>query len=162
MTAICPKCGRDCRTALALGKHEAKGCGEPVGTVTIQGSEIPVYAGETEKVVLTPENHNPEDWKPIDGHDGTATEIAVMSGLNDPRLLRAWPWKDTCKFSDRHQTKTEKCPKCCEIWADFLILDENTWVCLSCGCHFMPREKLNQINDWKLKDAERRRTPQTA
>jgi len=100
MTAICSKCGRDCVTKLALGKHEAK------------------------------------------------CEVEVFSGLSQPSYF----------FSDRHQTKNEKCPRCMEIWADFLILDADTWVCLSCGCHFTPRERLNVVNEWKLKDAERRRS----
>jgi len=106
MTAICPKCGRDCRTALALGKHEAKGC---------EGME---------QVVLTPENHNPESLY---------------------------------SFYDPHTGKNEKCPKCNEIFVFHLILDENTWVCLKCGCHFMPKERLNEINEWKLNDAQSRR-----
>lgn len=136
MTAICSKCGRDCRTALALGKHEAKGC---------DGTGIP-------EVVLTPENHDPEDWKPIEGHDVTTSEMIRFTEDTLPDY----------EFSDRHKTKIEKCPKCNEIWADFLILNENTWVCLSCGCHFMPREKLNAINEWKLNDAERRRSSQAS
>jgi hypothetical protein len=105
MTAVCGKCGRDCRTALALSKHEPKCEGEIVGK-------------------------------------------------RGPALLDAAP---EFIFYDRHSQKGEKCPRCSEIWEDFLILDENTWVCLKCGCQFMPRERLNAVNEWKLKDAERKR-----
>lgn len=96
MTAICSKCGRDCVTQLALGKHEAK-CG----------------------------------------------------GVNE-----AAPYR----FSDRHATNAEKCPRCLDVFTDFLILNGDTWVCLECGCHFTPRERLNAVNEWKRADAERRRS----
>ena len=95
MTAICAKCGRDCKTQLALGKHEA-----------------------------------------------------ICVGVNEtaPYL-----------FYDKHTDGREKCPMCKEIWADFLILDNDTWVCLACGCRFMPKARLKDVNEWKLADAGRRR-----
>ena len=112
MTAICSKCGRDCTTKLALGKHQMKGC---------EGPKVNV----------------PDGWDPPISEDAE----------KPPKYL----------FYDRHTAKGEMCPKCCEIWEDFLILNGNTWVCLKCGCHFTPKETLNQVNDWKLKDATRRR-----
>lgn len=93
MTAICGKCGRDCRTKLALGKHEAKCDG-----ITV----VPEYGDDAGKWV----------------------------------------------FYDRHEGKGHKCPKCNEIWADFVILGEMDWVCLKCGCHFVPKDKLEEMREY--------------
>jgi hypothetical protein len=121
-------------TALALGKHEKKGC---------EGILSPL-------VVPIDAVHCPE---PKPGDFIIPNQDIQIGRSNE------WPWpKDEHTFSDRHQTKgTEKCPKCNEIWADFLIIDGATWVCLACGCHFTPRERLNAINEYKLAEAERRR-----
>ena len=91
MSAICQKCGRDCRTALALSKHEAKCC----PTETQQEPDLEYI------------------------------------------------------FYDRHEQKAAKCPVCKEIWSDFLVVDPMKWVCLKCGCYFIPTEKLKEINDWR-------------
>uniref|UniRef100_A0A6M3KES7 Uncharacterized protein n=1 Tax=viral metagenome TaxID=1070528 RepID=A0A6M3KES7_9ZZZZ len=66
-------------------------------------------------------------------------------------------------FYDPHTKHTveninEKCPKCNEIFVYLLILNDLTWVCLKCGCHFTPREKLTEINAWRLKETTRQTT----
>ena len=113
MTAICLKCGRDCRTALALGKHEAKGCD-----------------GKMEEVILTSENHNPEDFQPIVGHD-VARETFEFSN-----------WQET---KGDFKTIAERCPKCANEIAQFWKKDEWVWVCLECGLNFTPRRKLREL-----------------
>ena len=82
---ICKLCGRDCRTALALSKHEPKCEGE-------------------------------------------------------------------FKFSNRHETKmSEKCPICLDGLKDFWKKEEDTWVCLTCGCHFSPKRLIDRINQGRIR-----------
>lgn len=98
MTAICSKCGRDCKTALELGKHEDK-----------------------------------------------CTVVPIEVAIDKPKHA----------FYDRHQQTGDKCPQCKETWSDFIILSETTWVCVKCGCQFMPKGKLTEINEWRLKHGEK-------
>jgi len=75
---ICRYCGRDCKTALGLKKHEAA-C--------------------------------------------------------DQKL----------EFYHRHEKLSEKCPICNEIWADFWKKEPDLWVCLKCGCTFVPRSRFEEV-----------------
>jgi hypothetical protein len=75
---ICRYCERDCRTKLALDKHEAV-C----------------------------------DKRPV--------------------------------FYDRHEQLREKCPVCKETFTYFWKREDDLWVCLKCGCVFVPRWKFAEI-----------------
>ena len=51
-------------------------------------------------------------------------------------------------FSDRLETKgRERCPQCMDGFVHFQIKDNQTWVCLNCGCHFTPRAELAEIKE---------------
>uniref|UniRef100_A0A6H2A144 Uncharacterized protein n=1 Tax=viral metagenome TaxID=1070528 RepID=A0A6H2A144_9ZZZZ len=100
---------------------------------------------------------------------GCATEI---EGEHDPVFIdedyptvtsEMFHVKPKYTFYDPHTKHTveninEKCPKCNEIFVYLLILNDLTWVCLKCGCHFTPREKLTEINAWRLKETTRQTT----
>lgn len=45
------------------------------------------------------------------------------------------------------ETNTEKCPRCLFMGKSFLILSEDVWVCLDCGCHFTSRKRRNFLRD---------------
>jgi hypothetical protein len=48
------------------------------------------------------------------------------------------------EFYSRHEGLYEKCPVCNEIWADFWKRDD-LWVCLKCGCAFVPRSRFEEV-----------------
>ena len=59
---------------------------------------------------------------------------------------------DSLGFSDRHDKTGDKCPVCKDTWVFFWKKDGDTWVCLACGCHFTPKDRLKVVNDARLKN----------
>lgn len=39
----------------------------------------------------------------------------------------------------------EKCPKCLFIGRTFCAVDNDTWACMDCGCHFMPKARRQEV-----------------
>lgn len=119
MTAICPKCGRDCKTALALGKHETKGC---------EGPEAPPVVQTTMPDL------------PLSDRDRAHCQAAVLAMGGNP--FKFTNWQET---KGDFKTIAERCPRCSNEIAQFWKKDEWTWVCLECGINFTPRTKLREL-----------------
>jgi len=49
------------------------------------------------------------------------------------------------QFYERHEKKGVKCPVCLETWRDFWKRGED-WVCLQCGCVFVPKDEVEKAN----------------
>ena len=58
---------------------------------------------------------------------------------------------EVLEFSDRHDKTGDKCPECKDTWVFFWKKDGDTWVCLGCGCHFTPLERLKKVKDARCK-----------
>ena len=75
------------------------------------------------------------------------------SDFKDYKPRRVWQIKGSKpEFSDRHDKTGDKCPVCKDTWVFFWKKDGDTWVCLACGCHFTPKDRLKVVNDARLKN----------
>ena len=65
-----------------------------------------------------------------------------------------------------HESDGEKCPKCREIFTDFMMIDTNVWACYKCGTVFVPtRVRKAEIADKKaqiLRQLEERKAVEEA
>jgi ribosomal protein L37AE/L43A len=47
-------------------------------------------------------------------------------------------------FVNRFNTK-DRCPKCNQFGKSFYIKDPDTWVCMECGIHFTPFDRMFRL-----------------
>jgi len=56
------------------------------------------------------------------------------------------------EFYDWHSKKEEKCPICRGITRFFWKREWDLWVCLECGCVFVPKSRVREIEQIRCGD----------